>query len=170
MAEVEITLPSARVPLHLPAGFSWRAVAAVIAEKFGLRGLRIAAMIGFMVGYLWWRSCDAFICMVLYVLAAATLFWFVIIVWTAKEALDQFAKRHTQNAWLTLDASGIGGESADQSFQLPWSQFRRISERNGLWLLETLQGSWMVLPTTHFNAEAWAVLRAVRRSQPARAS
>jgi YcxB-like protein len=156
-------LPATRIPLHLPRHFSWYAVAAVMAEKFGLRGLRIAFMIGVMIVYLWWRSCDLFICTLLYIFAAATLFWFVITVWTAKESLDTFAKRHAGSAWLILDADGVGGESAGQSFRLGWSEFRRIVERNRYWLLETNAKGWMVLPTTHFTAEAWAIMRHISR-------
>ncbi len=158
-------LPSARIPLVFSGNFAWQAIAAVMAEKFGLRGLRIAVMVGGMVGYLWWRSCDSVICTVLYVLAAATVFFAVLIAWTAKESLDKFAKDHSRGAWLTLDADGVGGEAADKKFKMAWSQFRRVVERNRFWLLETGNGGWMVLPTTHFNGEAWALMRANRRAR-----
>ncbi len=164
-AELPGHLPEARIPLQFAPGFSWRAIAAVMAEKFGLRGLRIALMIGGMVGYLWWRGCDGVICTLLYVLAAATLFFAVLIAWTAKESLDKFASDHARGAWLVLDTEGVGGEVGDKKFKMPWGQFRRVVERNRLWLLETVHGSWMVLPTTHFTAEAWAVMRANQRAR-----
>jgi hypothetical protein len=163
-AEVEV-LPEARIPLVLQPGFSWRAVVAVMAEKFGLRGLRITAMIGFMIGYLWWRGCDGVICVILYIFAATTLFLAIIIVWTAKEALDKFAKDHHSGTWLVLDSHGIGGEAGDRSFKMTWSQFRRVVERNQFWLLETVHGGWMVLPTTDFTPEAWRVMRANQRQR-----
>jgi hypothetical protein len=160
----EQTLPSARIPLVIAPGFSWRAVAAVMAEKFGLRGLRITAMIGFMIGYFWWRGCDGVLCVILYVFAATTLLLAIIIVWTAKEALDKFAQEHASGTWLTLDSEGVGGEVDPQkghkSFKMKWTDFRRVVERNRFWLLETVHGSWMVLPTTDFNGDAWAIMRA----------
>ena len=58
MVESNEGLTAARVPLKFPKHFSWAAVAVVMAEKFGLRGLRITAMIGAMVGYFW--SSDSF--------------------------------------------------------------------------------------------------------------
>jgi hypothetical protein len=138
-----------------------------MAEKFGLRGLRITAMIVFMVGYFWWRGCDSVICTVLYVAAAGTIGLMVLVVWTAKESLDTFQRTHANNAWLTLNDDGVGGEATRdgsvQRFTLPWTKFRRIKERSGMWLLETDQGAWMVIPTTHFTSEAWAQLRAKRR-------
>ena len=169
MGELKEGLAAARVPLKFPEHFSWAAVAVVMAEKFGLRGLRITAMIGAMVGYFWWRGCDGLVCTILYVMAAATLVLLVLIVWTAKESLDRFARDHADRAWLTLDDEGVGGEAmlidGEKRFKMPWSQFRRIKERSRFWLLETTSGSWMVLPTTHFTAEAWAQLRAHRRER-----
>jgi hypothetical protein len=159
-------LPNARILLVLPKGFSTRAVAAVMAEKFGLRGLRITAMIGFMVGYLWWRGCDGVICVVLYVFAATVLLLAIIVTWTAKEALDKFARDYANGTWLTLDEKGIGGEvegESEKSFKMPWQNFRRVNERHRMWLLETVNGNWMVLPTTEFSAEAWALMRANQR-------
>lgn len=158
-------LPAARIPLVFARHFSWRAIAAVVAEKFGLRGLRITLMVGTMVGYLWWRGCGNVLCTILYVLAAATLFFAVLVAWTAKESLDKFAKDHAAGAWLIIDNEGVGGEAGDKKFKMPWSQFRRVTERNQLWLLETNSGGWMVLPATHFNAEAWALMRANRRER-----
>lgn len=160
-------LAAARVPLKFPKHFSWMAVVLVMAEKFGLRGLRISAMIGVMVGYFWWRGCDGVVCKILYVMAAATVVLLVLVVWTAKESLDRFARDYADRAWLILDNDGIGGEAvlADghKQFRMPWKEFRRIKERSRCWLLETTSGSWMVLPTTHFTPEAWAQLRAHRR-------
>lgn len=161
------TLPPARIPLVLPKGFSTRAVFAVIAEKFGLRGLRISAMIGFMVAYLWWRGCDGVICIVLYVFAATVLLLAIIVTWTAKEMLDKFARDYANGTWLTLDEEGIGGETGragEKSFKMPWKNFRRVNERQRLWLLETVNGNWMVLPTTEFSSEAWALMRANQRT------
>lgn len=161
-------IPATRVPLIFPPGFSWKAVAFVMAEKFGLRGLRISAMIGFMIGYFWWRGCDGFICTVLYIAAAGTIGLLVLVAWTAKESLDKFQRDHAENAWLTLDDEGVGGEAVQagtpQSFKMPWTKFRRIKERQGMWLLETSKGAWMVLPTTHFTGDAWAHLRQRRRT------
>jgi hypothetical protein len=157
---------SARVPLHFAPGFSWRAVAAVMAEKFGLRGLRISLMIGVMIGYLWWRGCNGFLCIALYVFGAATILLAILITWTAKEALDKFVKEYQGNSFLTLDDAGIGGEAADgKTFKMAWADFRRVVERNGFWLIETKHKSWMVLPTTHFSSDAWAVMRAHRRQR-----
>ncbi len=166
MSELESLAP-ARVPLKFESGFSWRAVALVMAEKFGLRGLRIALMIGVMIGYFWWRGCDGVICTVLYVFAAATVVLLILIVWTAKESLDKFAREHADRAWLVIDDEGVGGEAVlmdgEKRFKLAWNQFRRIKERSRFWLLETTAGGWLVLPTTHFTPEAWAHLRARRR-------
>jgi hypothetical protein len=173
MSESPENLAAARVPLKFPLGFSWRAVALVMAEKFGLRGLRITAMIGAMIGYFWWRGCDGVVCTVLYVLAAATAVLLVLVVWTAKESLDKFAEDHRDRAWLTLDDEGVGGEAVladgEKRFKMPWNQFRRVKERSSFWLLETVNGSWMVLPTTHFTSEAWAQMRAHRRDRVAAA-
>jgi hypothetical protein len=157
------SLAAARIPLVLPKGFSTRAVAAVMAEKFGLRGLRISAMIGLMAGYLWWRGCDNVICVVLYVFAAAVLILAILVTWTAKEMLDKFARDYAHGTWLTLDIEGIGGEAGEKSFKMPWQNFRRVNERHRMWLLETVNGNWMVLPTTEFSAEAWALMRANQR-------
>ncbi len=167
MSETTDSLPSARVPLRFTSDFAWRAVAIVMAEKFGLRGLRISAMIGAMIVYFWWRGCDGIICTVLYVLAATTLFLLVLIVWTAKEALDRFAREHADRAWLTLDDEGVGGEAmlidGEKRFKMPWRDFRRIKERSRFWILETVNGNWMVLPTSNFTPEAWAQMRAHRK-------
>lgn len=156
---------SARVPLHFAPGFSWRAVAAVMAEKFGLRGLRITAMIGVMVIYLWYRGCNGIMCMALYVCAAAAILLAILITWTAKEALDKFVAEYAGQAWLTMDHEGVGGESGDKRFKMAWADFRRVVERNSFWLLETRHGSWMVLPTSHFTQEAWRVMRAHRKAR-----
>ncbi|MCE2990677.1 MAG: YcxB family protein [Burkholderiales bacterium] len=158
--------PPTRVPLVLPANFSWQAVALVIAEKFGLRGLRIAFMIAAPVMYFAAKGCASVLCSILYVGAGMTVLLFVLVVWTAKEALDKFAREHASHAWLVVDAEGIGGESQvageTRRFKLGWDQFKRIKERNRYWLLETRSGSWMVLPTHQFTAEAWAHMRAHR--------
>jgi hypothetical protein len=160
---------SARIPLIFAPGFSWRAVAAVMAEKFGLRGLRITAMIGVMVVYLWWRGCNGFMCMVLYVFAVAAILLAILVTWTAKESLDKFVATHQGNAFLLLDNEGVGGEATAggelKTFKLPWDDFRRIVERHQFWLLETRQGGWMVLPTTHFSSDAWAIMRKVQRTR-----
>ncbi len=163
MSVSDQALPAARIALVLPKGFSTRAVFAVMAEKFGLRGLRITAMIGFMIAYLAWRGCDGMICVVLYVFAATVLFLAVIVTWSAKESLDKFARDYAVGTWLTLDDAGIGGEAGEKSFKMPWQNFRRVAERNRFWLLETVNGNWMVLPTTEFSAEAWAQMRANQR-------
>jgi hypothetical protein len=169
VAEAEPTEKlSARVPLLFAPGFSWRAVAAVMAEKFGLRGLRITAMIGVMVVYLWYRGCNGFLCLALYVFAAATILLAILITWTAKEALDKFVAEYAGQAWLTMDDDGVGGESADKTFKMAWADFRRVVERNSFWLLETRHGSWMVLPTTHFTADAWRVMRAHAKARATR--
>ncbi len=148
-----------RIPLRFPAGFSTQAVIAVIAEKFGLRGLRIAAMIGFMVGYLWWKGCSSIICALLYGFAVICLMFFAGVVWVAKDALDKFVARHQGDAWLVVDENGVGGEARGERFQMPWDGFRRIVPRNNFWLLETRQGGWMVLPTTGFTFRAWELFR-----------
>ena len=154
--------PQTRVPLLLPRYFSWRAVALVMAEKFGLRGLRIAVMVLAPVSYFWWKQCNSFLCVLLYVAAAAALLSLILMVWTAKEALDKFAVQHAQDAWLVLNDEGVGGESGAARFLFPWDRFRRVVERGQCWLLETRQGAWMVLPTTQFTREAWAIMRAHR--------
>ncbi len=148
-----------RVPLLLPRFFSWRAVALVMVEKFGLRGLRIAVMVLAPVIYFWSKQCDSFLCVLLYVAAAAALLLLILMVWTAKEALDKFAVQHAQNAWLVLNNEGVGGESGAARFSIPWDHFRRVVERGQCWLLETRQGAWMVLPTTQFTSEAWTIMR-----------
>ena len=151
-----------RVPLLLPRYFSWRAVALVMAEKFGLRGLRLAVMVLAPVIYFWWKQCDSILCVLLYIAAAAALLSLILMVWTAKEALDKFAVQHAHNAWLVLNDEGVGGESGAARFSIPWDHFRRVVERGQCWLLETRHGAWMVLPTTHFTREAWAIMRAHR--------
>ncbi len=148
-----------RIPLRFPEGFSTRAVGAVIAEKFGLRGLRIAGMIGVMIGYLWWRGCTSIFCTLLYGFAVVCLVLFIGVVWVAKEALDKFVAKHQGNAWLTVDESGVGGEARGDRFHVPWEGFRCIVARSNFWLLETRQGGWMVLPTTGFTARAWELFR-----------
>ena len=148
-----------RIPLRFPDGFSTRAVGAVIAEKFGLRGLRIAGMIGVMIGYLWWRGCTSIFCTLLYGFAVVCLVLFIGVVWVAKEALDKFVAKHQGNAWLTVDESGVGGEAQGDRFHVPWEGFRCIVVRSDFWLLETRQGGWMVLPTTGFTARAWELFR-----------
>ena len=148
-----------RIPLRFPSGFSRHAVIAVMAEKFGLKGLRIAAMIGFMTGYLVWRGCTSFVCTLLYGLIAICLIFFIGVVWAAKESLDKFVSQYQNNAWLIVDESGLGGESLHDRFHLPWENFRQIALRSGFFLLETRQGAWMVLPTAHFTAQAWTLFR-----------
>ncbi len=148
-----------RIPLRFARGFSRHAVVAVMAEKFGLKGLRVTAMIGFMVGYLWWRGCTSFACTLLYGLIAVCLIFFIGVVWAAKESLDKFVSRYQHNAWLIVDDRGLGGEALHDQFHLPWENFRRIVLRAGFWLLETRQGAWMVLPTAQFTAQAWALFR-----------
>jgi YcxB-like protein len=157
---VEPVEPAQRIALNFPERFSWRAVGAVIAEKFGLRGLRIAAMIGLMIAYLAYRGCTSIVCTLLYGFAVLCLVLFVAVMWAAKDALDKFVAKHRDKAWLTVDANGVGGESGNEVFHVPWSQFRRIRERNQMWLMETRQGSWMVVPTRDFTARAWELFRA----------
>ena len=154
-----------RIPLIFTTQFSWRALAAVMAEKFGLRGLRITAMIGFMIGSFWWRDCGGVICIALYIFAATTFLLAIIIAWTAKEALDKFAVENPSGTLLIINELGIGARAQAKQFHLPWSDFRRVVERNKLWLLETKHGSWMVLPTTHFTSDAWAVMRSHRKQR-----
>jgi hypothetical protein len=149
-----------RVPLSFAAQHSWRAVAAVIGEKFGLRGLRIAAMVGVMIGYLAYRGCTNVMCSLLYGFAAICLVFFIAVVWAAKDALDKFVARHRDQAALLVTEEGVGAESGREKFHLPWSAFRRIRFRSGFWLMETLQGTWMVIPTRDFTARAWALFRA----------
>jgi hypothetical protein len=98
MSDVSALRAPARVPLKFEPGFSWRAVALVMAEKFGLRGLRIALMIGTMIGYFWWRGCDGIVCIVLYVFAAATLVLLILMVWTAKESHSTNLRVNTPTA------------------------------------------------------------------------
>jgi hypothetical protein len=105
---------------------------------------------------------------VLYAATIVALLLLILTVWTAKEALDKFAREHADNAWLTLDERGVGGESGTEQFLIPWEQMRRVVERGGCWLLETRQGSWMVLPTTYFTREAWELMRSHRRALPKR--
>ena len=148
-----------RMPLRFTDGFSTRAVGAVIAEKFGLRGLRIAGMVGVMVAYLWWRGCTSIFCTLLYGFAVVCVVLFIGVVWVAKEALDKFVAKHQGNAWLTVDEKGVGGEARGDTFHVAWEGFRRIVNRNGFWLLETQQGGWMVLPATGFTARASELFR-----------
>ena len=152
-------LSTQRIPLRFSRGFSRHAVIAVMAEKFGLKGLRIAAMIGFMAGYLGWRGCTSFVCTLLYGLIAICLIFFIGVVWAAKESLDKFVGQYQNNAWLIIDESGLGGESLHDRFHFPWENFRRIALRSGFFLLETRQGAWMVLPTTHFTAQSWTLFK-----------
>ncbi|HEX9391621.1 MAG TPA: YcxB family protein [Usitatibacteraceae bacterium] len=159
------TIGPERIPLRFPDGFSTRAVMAVMTEKFGLRGLRIAAMIGFMVGYLWWKGCSSIPCALLYGFAVLCLVFFAGVVWAAKDALDKFVARHQGDAWLIVDEAGIGGEARGERFQIPWEGFRRIVARRDFWLLETRQGGWMVLPTTAFTARAWTLFRQKARNR-----
>lgn len=160
-----VVVTEAQVPLILTKQFSWRALAAVMAEKFGLRGLRITAMIGVMIGYLWWRGCDGVMCIALYIFAATTILLAIIIAWTAKEALEKFAVENPRGTLLIINANGIGARAEVKAFHLPWSDFRRVVERNQLWLLETVHGSWMVLPTTHFTKDAWTIMRAHQKQR-----
>ena len=158
----------ARVPLKLPAYFSSRAVALVMAEKFGWRGLRLGLMVITPAVYFWWKQYNTTIFLILYAATIVALLLLILTIWTAKESLDQFAKKHAENAWLLLDDVGIGGESGAEKFMIPWDQLRRVVERGGCWLLETNRGAWMVVPTSQFNGEAWALMRAHRRALPAR--
>ena len=148
-----------RIPLRFAGGFSHRAVMAVIAEKFGLRGLRIAAMIGFMVGYLWWRGCTSIVCTLLYGFVVVCLIFFIGVVWVAKESLDKFVVQYQNDAWLTVDEGGLGAEASQDRFHISWNGFKRIVPRSGFWLLETRQGGWLVVPTTQFTARAWTLFR-----------
>lgn len=161
-ADAELVSPDnavERIPLRFASGFSHRAVMAVIAEKFGLRGLRIAAMIGFMVGYLWWRGCTSIVCTLLYGFVVVCLIFFIGVVWAAKESLDKFVAQYQNNAWLTVDESGLGADASHDRFHIPWEGFRRIVSRSEFWLLETRQGGWLVVPTTQFTTRAWTLFR-----------
>lgn len=158
-----------RIPLTFTQGFSWRAVVAVMAEKFGLRGLRIAGMIGFMIGYFWYRRCDSWFCVGLYILAAGFIVMMILVVWTAKESLDKFVAQHQGEAYLVVDEKGVGGQSKGETFHMPWQDFKRIRERGAFWLLETRHGAWMVIPTSNFTAAMWERFRA-RATTPARSA
>jgi hypothetical protein len=149
-----------RIPLRFQENFSWHAVGAVIAEKFGLRGARIAAMIGLMIGYLAYRGCTSTICTLLYGFATVCVVLFIAVMWAAKDTLDKFVAKHRDNAWLTVDETGVGGESGAERFHVPWKQFRRVRQRGAMWLMETRQGSWMVVPSRDFTARAWTLFRA----------
>lgn len=153
-----------KIPLRFRDGFAWRAVAAVMAEKFGARGLRLVVMVAVVIAYLLWRGNSSIGASLLYGFAVLCLVFFAGVVWVAKDSLDKFVAKHSNNAWLTVAEDGIGGEAISDAgaerFHVPWAEFRRVANRNGFWLMETRQGAWMVLPTTHFTSRAWALFRA----------
>ncbi len=153
-----------KIPLRFRDDFAWRAVAAVIAEKFGVRGFRLVVMVAVVIGYLWWRGNSSIGASLLYGFAILCLVFFVGVVLVAKDALDKFVAKHSNNAWLTVSDDGVGGEaigiSGAEKFHVPWDQFRRVASRGGFWLMETRQGAWMVVPTTHFTSRAWTLFRA----------
>lgn len=152
-----------KIPLRFRDGFARRAVIAVIAEKFGARGLRLVVMVAVVIGYLLWRGNTSIGASLLYGFAVLCLVFFAGVVWVAKESLDKFVAKHSNNAWLTVAEDGVGGEAISDAgtehFHVPWAEFRRVANRNGFWLMETRQGAWMVLPTTHFTSRAWALFR-----------
>jgi hypothetical protein len=152
-----------KIPLRFRDGFAWRAVAAVMAEKFGARGLRLVVMVAVVIGYLLWRGNSSIGASLLYGFAVLCLVFFVGVVWVAKDSLDKFVAKHSHNAWLTVAEDGVGGEAIGDNgaerFHVPWAEFRRLANRNGFWLMETRQGAWMVLPTTHFTSRAWSLFR-----------
>ena len=153
-----------KIPLRFHDGFAWRAVAAVIAEKFGVRGFRLVVMVAVVIGYLLWRGNSSIGASLLYGFAILCLVFFVGVVWVAKDTLDKFVEKHSNNAWLSVSEDGVGGEAVGTSgiekFYVPWLQFRRVVSHGGLWLMETRQGAWMVVPTTHFTSRAWRLFRA----------
>jgi len=150
-----------KIPLRFRDGFASRAVVAVMAEKFGARGLRLVVMVAVVIAYLLWRGNNSIGASLLYGFAVLCLVFFAGVVWVAKDSLDKFVATHSNNAWLTVAEDGIGGEAIGDAgtkrFHVPWAEFRRMANRNGFWLMETRQGAWMVLPTTHFTARAWAL-------------
>ena len=152
-----------KIPLRFRDDFAWRAVIAVMAEKFGARGLRLVVMVAVVIAYLLWRGNSSIGASLLYGFAVICLVFFAGVVWVAKDALDKFVVKHSQNAWLTVAEDGVGGEAMNDAgverFHVPWAEFRRLANRNGFWLMETRQGAWMVLPTTHFTSRAWALFR-----------
>ena len=152
-----------KIPLRFRDGFAWRAVIAVVAEKFGARGLRLVVMVAVVIGYLLWRGNSSIGASLLYGFAVLCLVFFAGVVWVAKNSLDKFVAKHSNNAWLTVAEDGVGGEAicnaCTERFHVPWAEFRRVANRNGFWLMETRQGAWMVLPTTHFTTRAWALFR-----------
>ena len=152
-----------KIPLRFRDDFAWRAVIAVMAEKFGARGLRLVVMVAVVIGYLLWRGNSSVGASLLYGFAVICLVFFAGVVWVAKDALDKFVATHSHNAWLTVAEDGVGGEAMSDAgverFHVPWAGFRRVANRNGFWLMETRQGAWMVLPTTHFTSRAWALFR-----------
>ncbi len=148
-----------RIPLRFPEHFSWHAVAAVMAERFGWRGLRGAAMIAAMVGYFVWKGCASPLCMVMYAVVGTGAVLAFVVLWVAKESLDKFITAHRSESWLTVDDAGVGGESGAQKFHIPWQQFRRVRNRKDMWLMETRQGGWLVVPTRDFTARAWTLFR-----------
>jgi hypothetical protein len=95
----------------------------------------------------------------LYGFSVICLLFFVGVIWVAKESLDKFVAQHQGDAWLIVDDSGVGGESKGNRFQFPWEGFRRIVARSDMWLLETRQGGWMVLPTGSFTVRALELFR-----------
>jgi hypothetical protein len=162
--KVVLPLETEKIPLRFRDGFAWRAVIAVIAEKFGTRGLRLVMMVAVVIGYLLWRGNSSIGASLLYGFAVLCLVFFAGVVWVAKDSLDKFVAKHSNNAWLTVAEDGVGGEAMSDAgterFHVPWAEFRRVANRNGFWLMETRQGAWMVLPTTHFTSRAWALFRA----------
>lgn len=152
-----------KIPLRFRDGFAWRAVTAVMAEKFGARGLRLVVMVAVVIAYLLWRGNSSIGASLLYGFAVLCLVFFAGVVWVAKDSLDKFVAKHSNNAWLTVAEDGISGEAISDAgterFHFPWAEFRRVANRNGFWLMETRQGAWMVLPTTHFTSRAWALFR-----------
>ncbi len=153
-----------KIPLRFRNGFVWHAVIAVMAEKFGVRGLRLVVMVVVVIAYLLWRGNNSIGASLLYGFAVLCLVFFAGVVWVAKDALDKFVAKHSNNAWLTVTEDGVGGEAAGDAgverFHMPWTEFRRVANRGEFWLMETRQGAWMVVPTTQFTSRAWALFRA----------
>lgn len=166
-------LDAEKIPLRFRDGFAWRAVIAVMAVKFGARGLRLVVMVAVVIGYLLWRGNSSIGASLLYGFAVLCLVFFVGVVWVAKDSLDKFVDKHSHNAWLTITDEGVGGEVASEAggreterFHMPWTEFRRVVNRGEFWLMETRQGAWMVVPTTQFTSRAWTLFRAKATSKP----
>jgi hypothetical protein len=169
LGEAVVPVEAEKIPLRFRDGFAWRAVIAVMAEKFGARGLRLVVMVAVVIAYLLWRGNTSIGASLLYGFAVLCLVFFVGVVWVAKDALDKFVAKHSNNAWLTVAEDGVGGEAMGEAgtvrFHMSWTEFRRVANRGEFWLMETRQGAWMVVPTAQFTSSAWALFRAKATSK-----